>query len=234
MMPLWLAFFTTFIISIIWLRFIDYFASKGLISKKLSRKIIHIGTGPIFVLSWLLFPEDPLSRYLAAIIPLLITIQFFLIGIRVINDQASVDAMSRTGDPKEILKGPFFYGVVFVLLTILFWRVSPIGIIALMILCGGDGFSDIIGRRVPSFALKWSPGKSFAGTISMYFGGLIFSSILIFIFIKFGFLNINFWDGFPKILLLNILATIVESLPLRDWDNITVPAIVVLVGLILF
>lgn len=233
-MPLWLAFFSTFIISIIWLRFIDYFASKGFISKKLSRKIIHIGTGPIFVLCWLFFPEDLLSRYLAAIIPLLITIQFFLIGIGVIKDQASVDAMSRTGDPKEILKGPFFYGVVFVLLTILFWRESPIGIISLMILCGGDGFADIIGRRVPSFALKWSPDKSIAGTISMFFGGLFFSSTLIFIFIKLGFLNIIFWESFPKLLLLNGLATIVESLPVKDWDNVTVPAIVVLVGLVLF
>lgn len=233
-MPLWLAFFTTFIISIIWLRLIDYFAVKGLISKKLSRKIIHIGTGPIFVLCWLFFPEDPLSRYLAAIIPLLITIQFFLIGIGVIKDQASVDAMSRTGDPQEILKGPFFYGVVFVLLTILFWRESPIGIIALMILCGGDGFADIIGRRVPSLALKWSPSKSIAGTISMFLGGLIFSSILVLIFIEYGFLSISFMESFPKILLLNILATIVESLPVRDWDNVTVPVIVVLVGLIIF
>lgn len=233
-MPLWLAFLTTLILSIIWLRLIDHFAVKGIISKKLSRKIIHIGTGPIFVLCWLLFPEEPLSRYFAAIIPFLITIQFFLIGIGLIKDQASVDAMSRTGDPKEILKGPFFYGIVFVLLTILFWRESPIGIIALMILCGGDGFADIIGRRVNSFALKWSPRKSFAGTISMFLGGLIFSSCLILIFINFGFLNINFLESFPKILLLNILATIVESLPVRDWDNLTVPAIVVLVGLILF
>ena len=233
-MPLWLAFFTTFIISIIWLRLIDYFAIKGLISKQLSRKIIHVGTGPIFVLCWLFFPEDPLSRYIAAIVPLLITIQFFLIGIGVIKDQASVEAMSRTGDPKEILKGPFFYGVVFVLLTIFFWRESPIGIIALMILCGGDGFADIIGRRLPSSALKWSPGKSIAGTISMFLGGLIFSTILILIFIKSGFLNITFMESFPKILLLNILATIVESLPVRDWDNVTVPVIVVLFGLILF
>lgn len=233
-MPLWLAFFITFIISIIWLRLIDYFAYKGFISKKLSRKIIHIGTGPIFVICWLFFPEDPLSRYIAAIIPLLITVQFFLIGIGVIKDQASVDAMSRTGDPKEILKGPFFYGVVFVLLTMLFWRVSPIGIVALMILCGGDGFADIIGRRVPSFALKWSPSKSIAGTISMFFGGLIFSSILILIFIRYGFLNLIFLESFPKILLLNILASVVESLPVRDWDNVTVPVIVVLVGLILF
>ncbi|MBE0687875.1 MAG: phosphatidate cytidylyltransferase [Anaerolineaceae bacterium] len=233
-MPLWLAFFTTFILSIIWLRLIDFFAVKGLISKKLSRKIIHIGTGPIFVLCWLLFPEELLSRYIAAIIPLLITIQFFLIGIGAIKDQASVDAMSRTGDPKEILKGPFFYGVVFVLLTIIFWRESPIGIVALMILCGGDGFADIIGRRVPSIALKWSPSKSIAGTISMLLGGLIFSSILILIYIEFGFLNITFLESFPKILLLNILATIVESLPVKDWDNVTVPVIVVLVGLILF
>ena len=158
-MTLWLAFITTFAISILWLRTVDYLATKGYFSKKLSRIIIHIGTGPIFVVFWLLFPENPLSKYFAAIIPLLITIQFFLIGIGVIKDQASVDAMSRSGDPKEILKGPFFYGVVFVVLTIIFWRESPIGIIALMILCGGDGFADIIGRRVPSLALKWSSTK---------------------------------------------------------------------------
>ena len=121
-MSMWWAFFITFIISIVWLRLIDFIAAKGLVSKKLSRKIIHIGTGPIFVVCWLFFPENPFSRYLAAVIPLLISIQFFLIGIGVIKDQSSVDAMSRTGDPKEILKGPFFYGVVFVTLTIIFWR----------------------------------------------------------------------------------------------------------------
>ncbi len=233
-MTLWLAFTISFIILIVWLRLIDLFAVKGLISKKLSRKIVHIGTGPIFLLCWLLFPDNSTSRYLAAVIPFLITIQFFLIGIGVIKDQASVDAMSRTGDPKEILKGPFFYGVVFVLLTIIFWRTSPIGIIALMILCGGDGFADIIGRRVPSFPLKWSPNKSFAGTISMFFGGLIFSSLMLFIFIEFGYLNIDFVNSLPKLLFLNLLATFVESLPIRDWDNITVPLTIVLAGLILF
>lgn len=233
-MSLWLAFSISFIILIVWLRLIDLFAVKGLISKKLSRKIIHIGTGPIFLLCWLLFPENSNARYLAAVIPLLITIQFFLIGIGVIKDQASVDALSRTGDPKEILKGPLFYGVVFVLLTIIFWRTSPIGIIALMILCGGDGFADIIGRRIPSQALKWSPNKSIAGTISMFFGGLIFSSLMLFIFIEFGYLTIDFVNSLPKLLLLNLLATIIESLPIRDWDNITVPLTIVLAGLILF
>jgi len=183
-MNLWVAFVVTLIISLVWLRFIDFLAIKQLISKKLSRKIIHIGIGPIFILCWLFFPENPLSRYVAAIIPFLITIQFFLIGIGVIKDQASVDAMSRKGDPKEILKGPLFYGIVFVVLTILFWRDSPIGIIALMVLSGGDGFADVIGRRVPSIALKWSPNKSLAGTTAMFLGGTIFSLLAVFIFTK--------------------------------------------------
>jgi hypothetical protein len=68
----------------------------------------------------------------------------------------------------------------------------------------------------------------------MFLGGLIFSTILIVIFINFGFIKIVFMESFPKILYLCVLATIVESLPVRDWDNVTVPAIVVLVGLILF
>jgi len=233
-MNLWLAFFITLLLSVLWLRLIDFLAIKGFVSKKVSRKVIHIGTGPLFVLCWLFFPENPISKYVAAIIPLLITIQFFLIGIGVIKDKASVDAMSRSGDPKEILKGPFFYGIVFVLLTIIFWRESPIGIIALMILCGGDGFADIIGRSVQSKPLKWSAGKSVAGSLSMFFGGLIFSTILIFIFIQGEFLQIGFLETIPKLVLLNLIATLVESLPIRDWDNVTVPLTIVLTGLILF
>ena len=233
-MSLLAAFFITLILSIVWLRTIDFFAIKGIISKKLSRKIIHIGTGPIFVLCWMFFPEHDHSRYVAAVVPFLITIQFFLIGIGVIKDQASVDAMSRTGDPKEILRGPFFYGIVFVIITIFFWRDTPIGIIALMILSGGDGFADIVGRRVPSLALKWSPSKSVAGTLAMFFGGTIISFLVLLIFHNSGYLKLNFTDLFPKILLINIIATIVESLPIKDWDNITVPVVVILTGLLVF
>lgn len=233
-MSLLAAFLITLSLSIVWLRTIDFFAVKGFISKKLSRKIIHIGTGPIFVLCWIFFPENDFSRYVAAIVPLLITIQFFFIGIGLIKDQASVDAMSRSGDPKEILKGPFFYGVAFVVITILFWKESPIGIIALMILSGGDGFADVVGRRVPSLPLKWSPGKSLAGTIAMFLGGTIFSIVVLLIFNISGIMTYNFSRIIPRIFVLNIIATIIESLPIKDWDNITVPVVVILVGLFIF
>jgi phytol kinase len=134
----------TFAAALLWLRLNDFLAHRGTISGPLSRKIIHIGTGPIFVLCWLLFTNTPEARWLAALVPLSITIQFALVGTGVIKDQQSVSAMSRSGDRREILKGPLFYGIVFVIITLVYWISTPIGIIALMLLCGGDGLADVV------------------------------------------------------------------------------------------
>lgn len=124
----WIALVVSLVLAVAWLRLNDAFAHRGLISPSLSRKIIHIGTGPIFVLCWLLFNDDPNGRWLAALIPLLITAQFVLVGTGVIRDQAAVDAMSRTGDRREILRGPLYYGIAFVLLTVIFWKNSRLGL----------------------------------------------------------------------------------------------------------
>lgn len=39
--------------------------------QKLSRKLVHITTGPLFVLTWPLFSSAPEARYYAAVIPVL-------------------------------------------------------------------------------------------------------------------------------------------------------------------
>ena len=96
----------TFIIALAFLRFIDFLAQRGMIESKLSRKIIHIGTGPIFVLCWLMYPDVQIGRWLAALVPLVITVQFVLVGTGIIKDEAAVQAMTRTGDRREILRGP--------------------------------------------------------------------------------------------------------------------------------
>ena len=63
MLPnIWLALLVTFALSLFWLRLMDFAALRGWISSALSRKIIHIGTGPLFVLCWLLFPAHPAAR----------------------------------------------------------------------------------------------------------------------------------------------------------------------------
>ena len=47
-----LAMILTFAAALGWLRLMDFFAHQGWIESRLSRKIIHIGTGPIFVNAW--------------------------------------------------------------------------------------------------------------------------------------------------------------------------------------
>jgi phytol kinase len=120
-----LATLATFAVALVWLRLNDFIAHRGWVDSHLSRKIIHMGTGPLFVLCWPLFTAAPISRYLAALVPFAITMQFVLVGLGVMRDEAAVKAMSRTGDRREILKGPLFYGIVFVLLTLLYWQDSP-------------------------------------------------------------------------------------------------------------
>ena len=229
-----IALLITFIVSLIWLRINDYAAHKGWISGGLSRKLIHIGTGPIFVLCWLIFPNSTSSKYIAALVPFAITLQFFLVGIGVIRDESAVQAMSRTGNPREILRGPLYYGLVFVLITIFFWYDSPTGIVALMLLCGGDGLADILGRRYGRSHIPWNPRKSWIGSLAMFSGGFILSLAILAIYISVGIFDSTLIELIPTLLIISLMATIVETLPLQDIDNITVTATAVLLGYFLF
>ena len=229
-----IALIITFLASLIWLRANDYAAHRGWISSQVSRKIIHMGTGPIYVLCWLLFNDANYVRFLAALVPLLITVQFFLVGIGVIRDDAAVQAMSRTGDRREILRGPLFYGIVFVLLTVIFWLDSPIGIVALMLMCGGDGLADIFGRRFGHRKLPWNTEKSWAGSLGMLIGGWLFAVIIVGVYATNGIFEGALTDYIPAITLIALAGTMVESLPFHDVDNITVTVTAVILGYYLF
>lgn len=226
----YLAFIITSVIAVSWLRLVDFLANKDVFPSNVSRKIIHIGTGPIFVLCWILFPEKDISRYLAAIIPLLITIQFLLVGLGIVKDDKAVKAMSRSGDRREILKGPLIYGVVFVIMTILFWRENMVGMITLMILCGGDGMADIIGSQYGKHKLPWAKNKSWQGSIAMFFGAFILILIVVTAFSLAGYPAIHINGNTFQILTIILIATAVESIPTGDLDNLFVPLVSVLFG----
>ena len=229
-----LALFLTFVLALIWLRINDFAAHRGWISSHLSRKIIHIGTGPIFVLCWLLFTNNLSARYLAALVPLAITFQFTLVGFGVIKDDAAVQAMSRTGDRGEILRGPLYYGIIFVVLTVVFWYDKPTGIVALMMLCGGDGLADILGRRYGKVKLPWNRGKSWAGSGGMFLGGWVFALIVLLIYTEVGIFTRPFNSFILPVTIISVVATIVETLPLKDIDNITITLVAVILGAFLF
>lgn len=232
--PNWLALVITLGLSLVWLRLNDFAAHRGWVGSRTSRKIIHAGTGPLFVLCWLLFNDADEARYLAALVPFAITGQFLLVGLGVIQDPAAVKAMSRSGDRREILRGPLFYGVIFVVLTIAYWRQSPIGITALMLLCGGDGLADIIGRRFGTQKLPWNAGKSWAGSLGMFLGGWMFSAAILSVFVAAGHLPQPFSAYLLPLTLVALAGTLVESLPLHDVDNLTVSGAALLLGHWLF
>jgi phytol kinase len=231
----WIALIITLIIALVWLRLVDFIAARGWIDSSLSRKIIHIGTGPIFVLCWLFFNDSPDARWLAALVPLLITIQFLLVGTGVLKDEGSVKAMSRSGDRREILRGPLMYGIVFVVLTLIFWRNSPLGITALMILCAGDGLADIVGSRaVKSAGLPWSARKTWIGSLAMFLGGWITCILILWIFSSTGFIKLNISQLILGSGAVALVSAMVESLPFSDIDNLTVPLAALCIGYLVF
>ena len=230
----YLAAVLTFLIAVFFLRLMDFLAHRGILESRLSRKLIHIGTGPIFVLCWLMFKDVHISRWLAALVPLVITAQFALVGTGLIKDEAAVKAMSRTGDRREILRGPLFYGIVFVLVTLIYWKDSLIGIPALMMLCGGDGIADIVGRRIRSPNLPWSPEKTVAGSLSVFLGGWLLTILIFAMYVWFGAFSGPLTRFLLPITWISLGATLVESLPFRDVDNLTLPITAALIGHLVF
>lgn len=226
----YIALVLTFALSLAFLRLMDFSAHRGWMDSKLSRKIIHIGTGPLFVLCWFFFNDAPSARWLAALVPFAITAQFVLIGLGVIKDEAAVKAMSRTGDPKEILRGPLYYGIMFVVLTWVYWKDSPIGIIALMMMCGGDGIADIVGRKFASARLPWSRDKSIAGTASVFLGGWLMSAAMIFIYVTAGVFSGTITTYLLPITAIALIGALVESLHFKDVDNISMTLASALAG----
>jgi phytol kinase len=163
-----------------------------------------------------------------------ITAQFVLVGTGIIKDEAAVKAMSRTGDRREILRGPLFYGLVFVAVTLIYWKDSLIGIPALMMMCGGDGIADIVGRRIRSPKLPWSPEKSVAGSLSVFLGGWLLTMLIFAIYVWMGAFSGPITRFLFPVTLVALGAMLVESLPFKDVDNITLTVASVFIGHLVF
>jgi hypothetical protein len=57
--------------SILWLKIWTTVAKEGLLDSKITRKIIHSGSAPLFMAHWPLYSAAPGARLFAAMIPLL-------------------------------------------------------------------------------------------------------------------------------------------------------------------
>ncbi len=173
--------------------------------KELSRKIVHIGSGPIVPLAWWLNIESYLAIPLSAIITIGLLVNYNLKFV------ASIEQIERKSF------GTIAYGLSITLLFIFFWDTRPDAVTAgVLMMAFGDGLAGLIGRKVKSpHWLFLGQRKSLAGTLTMAFTGV------------FILLLINQSTGMPlqlvDILKITSLAVLLEQFSPFGLDNITIP-----------
>ncbi|KAG0450258.1 hypothetical protein HPP92_026976 [Vanilla planifolia] len=210
-------------------------ARRDVFEQKLSRKLVHISVGLVFMLCWPLFSTGHLAPYLAALAPAVNIFRMLLLGLGIWKNEALVKSMSRQGHYRELLKGPLYYACTITLATIIFWRTSPIAISAICNLCAGDGFADIIGRRFGKHKLPYNPSKSFSGSFAMMVSGFLASVGYMHYLASFGFIEES-WSMSLSFFLVSLATAFVESLPISSEldDNLTVPLTALFVGALVF
>lgn len=124
-----------------------------------------------------------------------------------------------------MLRGPLYYVIILILSSLVFWRESPVGVISLAMMCGGDGVADIMGRRFGSLKIPYNQQKSWAGSISMFIFGFLISIVMLYYFSMFGYFQLDWTGTIERVALVSLVATVVESLPTTGVvdDNLSVP-----------
>jgi len=103
-------------------------AEKGCVNPKDSGKIIHTLSAPLFVAFWPPFSTAFGARFFAASVSLTNACHLCVAGSG--GDKSLAFAVSRSGDSKEALGGPFLHVIILFASKVLAWRDSPVGVIA--------------------------------------------------------------------------------------------------------
>ena len=173
--------------------------------KELSRKIVHIGTGPVIALAWWL--EIPASS--AVLVSLFITIGLF--------SNYKMNFLKAIEDIERKSFGTIAYGASITLLLALFWKENQAGVTAgVLSMALGDGAAGLIGSQVKSPKWKiFGQTKSIAGTATM----AIVVAISLCLISSFSDLNVQAL----QIIYVTILAVGLEQISPWGIDNLTVP-----------
>ncbi|KAH0689264.1 hypothetical protein KY289_016622 [Solanum tuberosum] len=214
----------------------DFLSERKLIEQNLSRKLVHILSGLLFMASWPIFSPSGWARYFASVVPLTNCLRLVIHGLSLATDEGLIKSVTREGKPEELLRGPLYYVLVLILCAVLFWRESPVGVISLAMMCGGDGIADIVGRRFGSTKLPYNKQKSWAGSLSMFVLGFLVSVGMLYYFSALGYFQLDWVSTVERVALVSFIATMVESLPITGMvdDNISVPLVSMVVASLAF
>ena len=172
------------------------------------RKVVHIGTGNVIILAWLLdLPAwvGIISGVLAGIVTLISYRLPILPGVNSVGRKSL---------------GTFFYAVSIGVLTAIFWQLNlpHYAVIGILIMAWGDGLAAIIGQNFGKHPYTIVGNtKSWEGTSTMLVVSYAIVSIVLFS------VHGNMWQTWVVGIPVAIVATGVESIAQWGLDNLTVP-----------
>ncbi len=195
----------------------DAFVRKGF-PQDISRKIVHIAAAS-WLLFWVFYDTDHWSCYFN-ILPAFVWFVLLLYkGFFASPDDDAVKTMTRTGDRRELLRGPLYFTVVMNIMGTIFFM-TPLAVVSMGILGWGDGLAPLFGKKYGRHKYNFVTEKSYEGSISFLlfaiFGASLFSWVI--------FGNIPL----ITIVILSVISTIVEALSPRDLDNIFIPVVCII------
>ena len=207
--------------SVIWIKL-----CKLVGSQYVSRKLVHMGSGPLFILFWPIFSTTPSGQIAACLVPVISVLRLLRAGSRTDGGQADlINAVSRSGDKKEALEGPMVYTLVLLASTLFGWR-KVVSAVAVCQMAIGDGMADIIGRRFgktrwPTW-LEASQKKSVEGSVAFVFFAFLASFLFVALFQITGLTALAPFAVAPTLLLISVVTAIAELVDFGD-DNLNVP-----------
>ena len=189
--------FSIFLISVVFKKF-----NKN--SKEITRKIIHIGIGPLIPIAQLLKIDQISALIFTGIVSLTVLINYTYKIFPTIED---VERKSY---------GTFFYCLSLFILISLFWNKDPFSLISgFFIMTFGDGLAGLIGKSFNSSSwIFLKQRKSLLGTVAMFITSLIVVCTI-------GYIQQN--SFYYSYFTIAFIATILEQFSVLGIDNFIVP-----------
>ena len=189
--------FSIFLISIVFKKF-----NKN--RKEITRKIIHIGIGPLIPIAQLLEIDQISALIFTGVVSLMVLINY---GYKIFPTIEDVERKSY---------GTIFYCLSLFILISLFWNKDPFSLITgFFIMTFGDGLAGLIGKSFNSSSwIFLKQRKSLLGTVAMFITSLIVVCTI-------GYIQQN--SFYYSYFTIAFIATILEQFSVLGIDNFIVP-----------
>ena len=184
------------------------------LGKEASRKFIHIMLGNWWIIAMLFFDNVIWAAFVPAT---------FVVINYVSYKKNLISVMERENNDTEGL-GTVYYAISLLVLSIITFGIinkPELGLVPVLVMAYADGFAAIFGQKIKSKSIKIGKStKSVAGCVTMFIVTFIITSAFL------RYTGVSMWPLFS--IIMSAFATGIELVSIKGLDNITVPAIMLI------